>query len=114
MTRPFIKGLLGTILILFFAAAIRAEQESGSQTYVVIVGISNYADKNIQPRPHAEDDAKALYDVFTNKEYRGVDADHARLLLGNEDAQRKSQSATKESILKSLDWLQQNAKLDDL
>ena len=56
--------------------------EPPSQPYVVLVGISKYADKQIKPRPHAEDDAKALYDLFTNKDYLGVDAEHIRLLLG--------------------------------
>ena len=38
------------------------------QTYVVLVGISQYADQQVQPRPHAEADAKALYELFTSKE----------------------------------------------
>ena len=46
---------------------------------------NNYADKEILPRAHAEADAKALFDLFTSKQYDGVDAAHARLLLGAED-----------------------------
>src|SRR5262249_14664494 len=52
-------------------------------------------------------------DLVTNKDYLGVDADHVRLLLGKEDAQRKSQPATKDNIVKALEWLK-DAKQDDL
>ena len=55
--------------------------------------VSQYEDQQIKPRPHAEADAQALYDLFTNKDYLGVDADHIRLLLGSPDQQRKSQPA---------------------
>ena len=47
----------------------RADEGKKPQPYVVIVGVSNYADKEILSRPHAEDDAKALFDLFTDKKY---------------------------------------------
>jgi len=109
MIRPHIKVILTAVLLLCMSAALRAED-----TYAVIIGISNYSDKNILPRPHAEDDAKALFDVLANKDYRGVPADHAKLLLGSDDADRHAQIATKENIIKSLQWLGENAKQDDL
>src|SRR5262249_21187063 len=80
----------------------------------VLVGISKYADQQIKPRPHAEADAKALYDLFTNKDYLGVDADHIRLLLGSPDEERKSQAATRENIVKALHWIGTEVKHDDL
>src|SRR5262249_31928095 len=54
---------------------------------------------------HAEDDAKALYDLLSSKEYRGIDKEHMRLLLGSADAQRGSLPATRENILQSFRWL---------
>src|SRR5687767_13515799 len=42
--------------------------------YVVLVGIDKYPDPQIIPRAHAEDDAKALYDLFTNKAHLGARA----------------------------------------
>src|ERR1700747_230759 len=58
------------------------------QTHVVLVGINDYADKQIKPRKFAEEDAKALYDLFVDKRYLGVPDDHIRLLLGNPDEKR--------------------------
>jgi carboxyl-terminal processing protease len=115
MTKAMLKGLLGAFILAAVAAgpALAAEPKP-SQPHVVLVGISDYPDKQINSRPHAEDDAKALYDLFTNKGYLGADADHVRLLLGKEDAQRKSQPATKENIVKALEWLRDEARPDDL
>jgi C-terminal peptidase prc len=115
MTKAMFTGLLAGVLAALTALPARAAeaQPAPSQPYVVLVGISEYADKQITPRPHAEADAKALYDLFTDKKYLGADADHVRLLLGTEDAQRHAEKATKENILKALRWLK-NARQDDL
>jgi C-terminal peptidase prc len=91
-----------------------AAEAKKPQAYVVLVGISDYADKQINPRPHAEDDAKALYDLVTDKDYLSADADHVRLLLGKEDSSRHSQPATKENITKAVEWLKTEAKAGDL
>jgi carboxyl-terminal processing protease len=130
MSRVMFRGLLGVLLLALVAvwlagpsaqrparadqAARADEAKKAPQTYVVLVGISDYDDKQITPRPHAEDDAKALYDLFTNKDYLGADADHVRLLLGKEDAGRHSRPATKENIVKALGWLKDEAKAGDL
>jgi C-terminal peptidase prc len=119
MTKAMFSGLLASLALALAAVlpARAAEPDKAdaqaSQPYVVLIGISDYADKQINPRPHAEDDAKALYDVFTNKDYLGADADHVKLLLGKEDKDRHSEPATKENILKALEWLKR-AKPDDL
>src|SRR5262249_31570520 len=70
MTRASMAGLVAMLVgILLFLAPAQAAEVKGPQPHVVIVGISDYADKQINPRPRAEDDAKALYDLFTNKAY---------------------------------------------
>src|SRR5438876_10068412 len=98
MTKTLFKGLAALVVLLgLYAGAARAADDTKSQTYAVVVGIDQYKDSQILPRKHAEDDAKLLYDVFTNPAHFSVDADHIRLLLGKEDAKRKSQPATKEN-----------------
>src|SRR5882724_7282985 len=114
MTKALSKALLGTCFALAVALPLRAAEEvkTTPKSYAVLIGISDCGDKDITPRPHAEDDAKALYDLCTNKDYLGVD--HVRLLLGKDDAGRKSQKATRENILKALSWVATEAKRDDL
>ena len=73
--------------------------------YVVLVGINDYPDKQIVPRKHAEQDAKALFDVFKNKKHLGVDREHVKLLLGSEDKERDGQKATRKNILDALKWV---------
>jgi carboxyl-terminal processing protease len=120
MTQAMLARWLETVLALgLLALPLRAErpqteQSETSQPYVVLVGISNYADKQIKPRPHAEEDAKALFDLFTDKKYLGADAAHSRLLLGDSAKVPGSQPATRANILKALHWVADNAKVGDL
>jgi len=113
MSKALWKALLGTCVALAVAMPLRAAEDVKTpKSYAVLIGISEYGDKEITPRPHAEADAQALYDLLTNKDYLG--ADHVRLLLGKEDAKRHSQKATRENILKALSWVATEAKRDDL
>src|SRR5436853_1061889 len=92
----------------------RAVEDIPGTPHVVIVGIDNFADPQIKPRKHAEADAKALYDVFTDKAHLGVEAGNIKLLLGTPDQGRKSEPATRENILKALEWLEKTTTKDDL
>jgi C-terminal peptidase prc len=116
MTKALSSRCLGGVLAaLAVAVPVRAAEEAPAapQPYVVLVGISDYKDKQIKPRPRAEADAKALYDLFTNKDYLGVDAKHVRLLLGAADAGRHSKPATRDNILDALKWVGKNAGAND-
>ena len=84
---------LGSLVLMLAATlpALAAEEKAAAgtpQAHVVLVGISDYADKQIKPRKFAEEDAKALYDLFTDKRYLGVEGDNIRLLLGSADEKR--------------------------
>src|SRR5687767_2973537 len=118
MIRTTSAGLLATAITALFLlnlpSTFAAEEAARpNEARVVLIGISDYADKQIKPRKHAEDDAKALFDLFSSKEYLGVDAKHIRLLLGKADEKRGSQPATRENILKAVEWLAEG-KRDDL
>jgi len=96
---------------------LRAAEESSrkpSRPHIVLIGISDYADKQIKPRPHAEDDIKALYDLLTSRDHLGAEPKNVRLLLGKEDGKRNSKPATRENILDAVKWLATDAKRDDL
>src|SRR5260370_22324951 len=98
MTRLRLTGLLGVITALLLVPAARAVEEQPSQPRVVIVGISKYDDPQLKSRTHAETDAKALYDLFTNKDYLGAAPKNVRLLLGKqggEEDKRTSKPATR-------------------
>ncbi len=105
---------VGLLALPLRAEQPKAEQVKTSQPYVVLIGISNYADKQIKPRAHAEEDAKALYELFADKKYLGVDAEHSRLLLGDSSKVAGSQPASRDNILKALHWIADNAKSNDL
>jgi C-terminal peptidase prc len=102
--------VVGLALLVWAPAAKAAD----SQPYVVVIGIDEYKDSAIKPRPHAEADAKAVYDLFTDPKCVQADASHIKLLLGKPDDARKSEPATKENILKALKWALSSAKDDDV
>jgi carboxyl-terminal processing protease len=113
MRKAMIVGLMGVLALVVLARPSLAAEPKPSTPHVVIVGISEFADKQINGRPHAEDDAKALYDLFTSQDHLGAEPAQVKLLLGKPDAARKSQPATKKNILDAVAWLKE-AKSDDL
>jgi C-terminal peptidase prc len=114
MTRALLKGVLAVVVLAGVLPRAATADDAKANAYVVIVGIDKYKDDQILPRLHAEADAKMLYDVFADKQFLGVDADHIRLLLGTPDQKRKSEPANKTNILKALNWVVDNAAKDDL
>lgn len=115
MIKAKVITLLGAVMAATLLAALgwAEEAKAPAQPYIVLVGISKYQDEKIKPRVHGEDDAKAFYDLFTSKEHRGVDPAQVKLLLGSPDEKRGSQPATRENILKALEWAATNAKAND-
>src|SRR5262245_40387933 len=61
MIRTRTIGLLGGVLAALLLSPILSAEEAktGNKPRVVLIGVSDYADKQIKPRKHAEDDAKA-------------------------------------------------------
>ncbi len=108
-TRIALLAILSWAVIA--AQPLRAAEQP--HAYVVLVGVSDYADKQIKPRAHAEDDARALYDLFTDKQFADPDRTDVKLLLGGKDDKRPSEAATKENILKALHWAIARAGKDD-
>ncbi len=109
-------GLLALFLLGGLAApAVRADEFTG-RPFIVAVGIDKYQDPQIKPRKHAEADAKALVDLFLSTDYLGAETDHVKLLLGSGPIAGAgySEKATRENILKALQWLETSAKKDDL
>jgi carboxyl-terminal processing protease len=78
------------------------EKPATPRPFVVIVGAGQFADPQIKPRPTAEADAKAFYDLFTDKQYFNASPDRVRLLLAGGDADRKAKPATRANVLDAL------------
>jgi carboxyl-terminal processing protease len=114
MTKAKLTGLFTSLVLAVLVVVPLRAGEKRAGAYVVLVGISQYGDKQIKPRPHADADAKALYDVFADKKYLGTPADHIRLLLGSPDEKRHSEPATHANILKALHWVASQAAQEDL
>lgn len=109
-------GVVALVVSAFVTNTLRAAEDvpQPTEARAVLIGISDYADKQIKPRKHAEDDARAIFDLLANKEYLGLKPENVRLLLGKEDAKRKSVPATRKNILDAAEWLAKESKANDL
>src|SRR6516162_7573335 len=105
--------LAGIFWALTAFSAVHAS-DAPSRAYAVLVGVSKYADGQINARPYAEDDIKALYDLLSRNKYVDIEPGRMHLLLGTPDAQRKSEPATKQNIIKALHDVASKAGRDDL
>jgi carboxyl-terminal processing protease len=115
MHRALWTGLLAVVVGLSGMTARGGAAEAGAaKTYVVVAGVSEYADSQIKTRRHAETDAKALYDLLTDPKYLGAGGADARLLLGKKDAAANAEPATKDNILKAIRSVCEKANKDDL
>jgi C-terminal peptidase prc len=105
-------AVLASFLLL--AASARG---ADPQTYAVVVGVGEYGEKVVKARPRAEADARAIYDLLTNKEHFNIPAAKVKFFLGsaaeNKDKSAPAEPATHDNIAKALHWAFGSAKEDD-
>lgn len=82
--------------------------------YVVVIGVSDTADPTIQPRPTADADAKALFDLLADKQYLDAAPERIKLLTSKVDDKRKGQASTRENVLKAIHEAVNATGKDDL
>jgi carboxyl-terminal processing protease len=116
MLRATWIGLLAVVGSVLAPSGRAAEPATDTppKTYAVVVGVSKYNDPQIQQRRHAEADAQAIYDVFTDKTFVGAKPENVTLLLGSPDEKRHAETATKANIIKAITDVATKAGKDDL
>jgi len=106
MTLPSLPRALLALLafpLLIVQNALHADEPASTKLpYVVIVGVSETADPTIKPRPSADVDAKAFFDLLSDSAYFKVPADRIELLTNKVDEKRKGKLATRENILAAI------------
>ncbi|HEV3437082.1 MAG TPA: caspase family protein, partial [Gemmata sp.] len=107
---------IATSLLVGANRPVRADEPSvkAAGPFVVIVGVGQFQDKAIDPRPTADNDAKALFDVLSDPKYLGVPAERAKLLISTPDEKRGGQVATREAIVKAIEAATAQTGKDDL
>ncbi|MFN0176401.1 MAG: tetratricopeptide repeat protein [Saprospiraceae bacterium] len=79
--------------------------KAGVTTRAVVIGISDYQDKDIPDLRFADKDAEAFANFLYSPAGGSLDADHLKLLLNSQ--------ATMAQFAKALDWLMENIKEGD-
>jgi C-terminal peptidase prc len=109
--------LLSLVLAATLLTSARADEPAvkpSQGNYAVLIGVSQFDDKAIQPRPTADADAKAMYDLVTNPGYLGIPASRTVLLTSTADEKRNGRTATKDNILKAIHEAVAKTGKDDL
>ncbi len=108
------------IAFLFLLGAAATIHAGEPQTYVVIVGVNQYAGDEIKPRAKAEADALAVHSLFSDKKYATGVAPQVRILLGSAGAEKAAEGtlpttirASRENLQKAIHWAFSSATEDD-
>jgi carboxyl-terminal processing protease len=113
--RVWLFGAVAAVASALTATPVRADEPAAKPApYVLVVGAGEFKDKAIQPRPSADADAKALYDLLTDPKHLDVPAGRAVLLLSNPDPKRGAEVATHDAVVKAIDTAVSRTGKDDL
>jgi carboxyl-terminal processing protease len=109
--RHWILGLLTSLLTLAAPLSARAvdpvaTSNGPGKTYLVAVGVGEFKDKAINPRPTADADARALHKLLTDSKVLGVSPDRAKLIT--------SANASKDAVVKAVESAVAETGKDDL
>jgi carboxyl-terminal processing protease len=96
------------------SAARADEPASKAGPFVVIVGAGEFTDPAIKPRPTADADAKALYDLLSDPKYLDVKPDRVKLLTSTADEKRNGGVANHDEIVKAVEAATSSTGKDDL
>jgi carboxyl-terminal processing protease len=103
MNRLFRLGGFAAAIALLVGTNLRADEKATkTASYAVVVGVGNFADKEIKPRPTADEDAKTIAGLLTDKSIGGMPSDHVAVLLSEKDEKFGAQEGTKANILKAI------------
>ena len=117
--RVWLPGVVAAAVTVFAGplSPARADEPAAVKAggpFVVVVGAGDFQDKAIDPRPTADADAKALYDLFTDPKYLGVPAARAKLLTSARDEKRNGEVATQKAIVQAVEAAAAQTGKDDL
>jgi carboxyl-terminal processing protease len=100
-------------VVALFGSSCAAADPAPPRPIVLIIGVGPHADATLRTRIHAERDAAALYELFSDSTRLATAPERVKLLLGKPDPTGPGSAATRSDILAALDWLATNAAPDD-
>src|SRR6478752_3521551 len=102
MNRLFRLGGIAAAIALFVGGTLFADEKAKSSTYAVVVGVGTFADKEIKPRPTADEDARTIAGLLTDKAIGQVASENVAVLLSKADEKFAAKEGTKANILAAI------------
>ena len=115
MTRAWFIRLTAAVVVAVSGAFARADEPAPPKgPFVVVVGIGQFADKAIEPRPTAVVDARATYQLFADKNFSDAGPGRTILLTSAPDEKAGERKATRDNVVKALHEAVEKTGKDDL
>jgi carboxyl-terminal processing protease len=105
MNRLFRLGALAVAVVLSaggLAARAADEKAPPTHTHAVVVGVGSFADNEIKPRATADEDARTIAGLLTDKAIGQVPSENVAVLLSKADEKIGAKEGTKANILAAL------------
>jgi carboxyl-terminal processing protease len=104
MNRLFRLGALAVAVVLSAGGlAARADDKAPkSHTHAVVVGVGHFTDPDIKSRPTADEDAKTIAGILTDKAIGQVPSENVAVLLSKADDKFGAKEATKANIVAAI------------
>jgi C-terminal peptidase prc len=103
MNRLFRLGALAVAVALSGGLAARADDKAPvTHTHAVVIGVGTFADTEIKPRPTADEDAKTIAGILTDKSVGQVPSENVAVLLSKADEKMGAKEGTKANILAAI------------
>jgi C-terminal peptidase prc len=107
--RAWFAGLLAAVTVAWTVAPAGAAAPVPGDApaapkgpFVVLVGVGQFQDNAIEPRPTAEADARALHKLFADGKHLDTTPDRVVLLTATPDEKAGERKATRENVVKAL------------
>ena len=93
------RAVIALAGVLALASAAAAQEREG-KTYVLVVGVDDYADAKISDLKFAEADARAVADFYARDPASPTSSERVKLLLGRQASRRGVLRALQEHLLR--------------
>jgi carboxyl-terminal processing protease len=102
--RAWFAALLAAVATAWCGNVVWADDAPAAPKgpYVVLVGVGQFQDPAIEPRPTAEADARALHGLFSDRRHLDTTPDRVVLLTATPDEKAGERKATRDNIVQAL------------
>ena len=114
MSRAWIAGLASALVFVIGSATRGDDTAPAKGPFVVLVGVGQFADPAIEPRPTADADARAFHQLLADTKFLDAGPERVVLLTSRPNESAGERKATRDNIVKAFHEAVEKTGKDDL